>query len=677
MTPPPSQESPPRRAALHERTDSQANRRPPPSLRVVGQPEASIYDTTPFPTKPSQVLRPSREKRGRGQISNGSPSPAYPPNGNSWGASSLLFACNNQLRGPGSEAQRSSDISFYSTSTDDSVSRPDVQTSSSFLTDANEEDAGEQSAEEEPNSNWVKDRSSPEPIAQLPSIPPRAEGHTIPPALKPAPLQTSPADRQPANKESDGSLSSTNSTGTVIVKKPRDGRKRASYSAFPFIRPSSSKSNVSIITTPQTARKPSDDSEAPPSPISPSSPVSAAYTPSAVRQASSRSASDVSDEESDSTRLQYPIVRGPQVSASWAQTSSAPPSTSAPAPDRLVERWNPHLSTVHSEGTGSYSGERSSQATGLINSVRVSDSSSNVRVDPRWSTEYPPIPRRSLEPHATTPEHNFTTLPGPQDSSFPLPATLRPRDASGPSIRLVKESDEHEGATGERAERPERSRNASGHTIRLVNSDEESSTAPSAEQNSQASQLPTESEVVLRNPTRRPQSRASMLRDGLPAWARYFTPFRLMKNLNFVLIVPFRSYYSRPESATTFSRDSRRYSISTENISLNAFRNHPGQGVKKPRELRRSRMRIGDHQIEHEHMPHQPALRRFSPTWTPHLWHHRTSIVKRRTVFITPSLDERQEGLSLNRRNVQIACFVIGFILPPCKSEARLAPDIF
>lgn len=513
---PPSQprDHPPQRPALHERSESQANRRPPPSLRVVGQPDASIYDTSPFPTKPSQVLRPSRKERGRGQLSDPSTQGSPQNAGNSWGASSLFFAGRSQFGGlrehpPGQDTQRSSaDVSFYSTSTDESVSRddPGIRTSTSFLTEIDQEHG-----EEEPESQAGKGRVSADSILQLPSVPPRADGHTLPPTLTPE----GNLDRQPANKDSDGSLNSTNSTGTVIVKKTRDGRKRASYSTFPFIRPSSSKSNVTVTTPPRTARKLSEETIGPQPLALASSPPSTSRRPSTDRQSLSGSnASDTPHAHRESVEYQYPIVRSQQVSASWAESSSASQAASQTTA-RGSGRWNPHLSTVQSEGTGSYSGERSSQGTELISPSHSSDSSSNMLSDPRLSTDYPPVPRRSLYHDLDLQaSHGYATMPGPSNSTFPVPGAVRPRDVSGSTIRSVNERDEVAYPPAGRA------RDASGTTVRLVSEQEEmtaGSTLSEAKPTGTLRAVPRENS---RNPVFRPTSRASFFRDSIPTWAK-------------------------------------------------------------------------------------------------------------------------------------------------------------
>lgn len=60
---------------------------------------------------------------------------------------------------------------------------------------------------------------------------------------------------------------------------------------------------------------------------------------------------------------------------------------------------------------------------------------------------------------------------------------------------------------------------------------------------------------------------------------------------------------------------------------------------------------------------------RLSPSWSPHLWHDRASLSKRRTIFLAPSLDEQAEGNALSKRTAQILLFAVGFIFPPGDSD--------
>ncbi len=46
----------------NERSDSKTNERASPTLRIVGDPQAQVYGSSPFPTKPSQILSPREYK---------------------------------------------------------------------------------------------------------------------------------------------------------------------------------------------------------------------------------------------------------------------------------------------------------------------------------------------------------------------------------------------------------------------------------------------------------------------------------------------------------------------------------------------------------------------------------------------------------------------------------------
>ena len=151
-------------------------------------------------------------------------------------------------------------------------------------------------------------------IVQLPSISPGLESSEL---YGTANLRDAP--RQPVSKDSDTSLSSLNSTGTVIVKKTRDGRKRASYSAFPnTARPGSSRSNLSLSTPQKLVTMDTGVKDSPVSPISPSSPVSPGYTMPHERRVSSVPLyANLYASSQNSVNLQYPVIRPPSASASW------------------------------------------------------------------------------------------------------------------------------------------------------------------------------------------------------------------------------------------------------------------------------------------------------------------------------------------------------------------------
>ena len=97
--------------------------------------------------------------------------------------------------------------------------------------------------------------------------------------------------------------------------------------------------------------------------------------------------------------------------------------------ERQQDRWNPHLSTVPSEGTGSQSEGRSSHTTWLPESSHVSKSSSKV-VNARGNSDMPPLP----VPAPAQESSDLTPLPHPP--VFPQ------RDVTGSTIRVVNDPED-------------------------------------------------------------------------------------------------------------------------------------------------------------------------------------------------------------------------------------------
>lgn len=301
----PSKGSPPRRAALHERSASHTNERASPTLRIIGDSQAQVHASRPFPTKPSHILSP--------KVYDGQGSKFGPGLGgsNDWEAQSgTKDYTGDPLRNITSCAQNRSGSAdtkdaFY---TPKPGTTPGPDTSTSFF------------AMDEGNGNTTS-RVSNETV-QLPSISPTLESANLYGAANPT-----DAPRQPVSKNSDASLSSSNSTGTVIVKRTRDGRKRVSYSAFPYTaRPGSSKSNLSLSTLQKPITRDTGGMDSPVSPISPSSPVPPnCAMPHERRVSSVPLYANLHPSSQKSVNLQYPVIRPPSASASWYVISKLSP----------------------------------------------------------------------------------------------------------------------------------------------------------------------------------------------------------------------------------------------------------------------------------------------------------------------------------------------------------------
>lgn len=112
-----------------------------------------------------------------------------------------------------------------------------------------------------------------------------------------------------------------------------------------------------------------------------------------------------------------------------AEPPTFPPQHPSRTLERHQDRWNPHLSTVPSEGTGSQSEGRSSHTTWLPESSRVSKSSFTA-VNARGSSDMPPLPTPSPAQESS----NLAPLP-------PSPA-LPQRDVTGSTIRVVNDAED-------------------------------------------------------------------------------------------------------------------------------------------------------------------------------------------------------------------------------------------
>lgn len=591
----PSKGSPPRRAALHERSDSHTNERASPTLRIIGDPQAQIYSSSPFPTKPSQVLSPK----------------VYDERGSTFGPG--VGVSNNRETPSGAENDIEVQLHTATLFTQPRSGKPDTKDAfhpPNHRTIAKPEPSTSSLATNESIDGQVS-RLSDE-IVQLPSVSPGLEsfemfgtGHRA------------DALRQPALKDSDDSLSSSNSTGTVVVRKIRDGRKRASYSAFPSIaRPGSSKSNVSLSTPQKPATEDPAGRESCVSPIIPSSPSSSFDAMPHQRRISFVPLyANLQASSQDSVSLQYPVIRPPSASASWVEPPNSTPQRPSRTFERHQDRWNPHLSTVPSEGTGSQSEGRSSRTTWLPESSRVSKSSSTA-MNVRGSSEMPPLP----SPPAPQESSDLAALQDP-------PVALR-RDVTGSTIRVVNE--------------PE---------------DDLPTPLPPIPGSRGSEYLGVPPGDKRRSVVTKRGSRASFFRDSIPAWAK--------------------AYYARPSSAHSISKDhsDRRPSTSTDNISLNIFR--PRTRAKDPVNRRRrgslpiGRVRPGALDLlDVTGLPRQ----KISSSWSPHLWHDRASLGRRRTIFQAPSLDEQAEGNAPSKRTAQILLFAVGFIIPPAWFIAAFLP---
>ncbi len=459
----------PKRRALHERTDSHTNEITSPSLRIVDDSEAHIYTSNPYPTQASHILSPSNgqgllfgEDEGvSDEITLTKPFASSSPKGRKW------------------KGKRKGKVIAKTTNVSETGS-PSTADASPFSPPAPEYSQVTTPASSSPTKQQFPadlglnlERKLSDEIIQLPSIPEpgiarcRTDLPESPSAAPPLP--DIPVPDSIISKPSKVSISSSASTETVARPRHTDRSSRASYSAFPPLdRPSSSRSTRSFSTP-----------VAPPHPIvdrsggSPSRTSSSYPSVQGRRTSSVPSHADLQAAIKSGANVQYPIVRKPVASGSWADTTiSVPKRPSRMSEHNSSRRWNPHLSIVRSDSTGEGSNERY------------------------------PLPVQEAEPASVT---SSMVVEGQLEASGPLapprPLFPRNRDGTGSTIRVVDQEDDR---TTNLQSRPLRSQ-ASGFLSIL-----------SSGSVKRKAQRPSEVRTE-------PGSRGSFLRDSIPAWARYVT----------------------------------------------------------------------------------------------------------------------------------------------------------
>lgn len=467
----------PRRRPLHERSDSHTNERTSPTLRIIGDPDAQIYTSSPFPRLPSQILPPQKSRNSSHTLVYDDGGPDSEDHVANYGHEPGIFATAT------SSTVKSKGVVWVEDYNGASPQFPaaepahllppfiPVSTSSSRQSQPPMRpvvegggDSPKAMAEPEavrvPNMaerNWDIDheRLSDE-IVQLPSVSSHNEllgAHSS--------FQNFSRTRIPQpmpSKSSDTSLSSNGSTGTVIRTQAPTRPPRGSYiSAISAEnRPPSSSSNYSNpARTPSSysnsAQADEDDSTISPGP--PKSPMLPSTPSSDLHHAKAITTTDRAEAAIQAAgNLQYPVLHAPTTTGSWAE--SIPSTVTRPPRVANSDRWNPHLSTVHSEETDE---SRNGTMTG---SARYS------------------LPRNT---------------PHDPDLPAPLRVTRRSRD-SGSTIRIVNERDDN-----------------------LTALPPIPGSRDSAFMNSRTSTRSNR----RNNLEPRPSTRGSFLRDSIPAWARY------------------------------------------------------------------------------------------------------------------------------------------------------------
>ena len=473
MTSPPRtlRRSPPRKP-LHERSDSHANEILSPTVRVIGDSDAKVYASSPFPTQPSHILIPDTRQPKvvfedphavSAQRNPTTPDTESVNPINSSKGKEIAQPRQNYGSRPSSPVLDASNHSPPASATP--LSKPPAlvaKTRKKRAMDYGDDEDGRYSDE----------------IIQLPSVDyagsyrlPETTEHDDRYARKPLDQGEHPSSQVVAAKVSDSSLSTNESTDTVIKSMVQSPPPRGSYSIFPQ-EPEARQRPIlrHTFSNPLRSHPPHHD-EASLSPVSSASPSSGGspvspvsdHTPERRLHSTSLQAEPSASEEPE---IQYPIIRPPRASGSWAQSSvNVPKRKSVRLSDGSgSNRWTPQLSMIESEATGN----RNSGSVRLVGSDQPSYRSS-MAVDMSSSSSNTHLQR-------------------------PQPALRRSRDITGSTIRMVGEE---EGDTLSDMRSPALRSQASGYL-------------------SQRGDISRSNSILSTGPG----SRGSFLRDSIPAWAR-------------------------------------------------------------------------------------------------------------------------------------------------------------
>ena len=466
--------SPPRKP-LHERSDSHANEILSPTVRLIGDSDAKVYASSPFPTQPSHILIPdnrqptlvfedahdvSPQRNPTTPEEIGSANPIKSSKGKE-----IAQPQQNHGSRPNSQLVDPSRPSPPLTSAESRFKPPALvaKTRKKRAMEYGDDDDGRYSDEiiQLPSVDYAGSHRRPETAA-------RDDRYARELLDQGAHFSSSPGV---VSKTSDSSLSTNESTDTVIKSMVQSPPPRGSYTVIsqdPEARPRPTLRHT--FSNPLRSHPPHHE-EASLSPVSSASPTSegspvspvSEHTPERRVHSITSYAEPSAMEEPE---IQYPIVRPPRASGSWAQSSANVPKRKQVrlSDSSGGDRWTPQLSMIESETTGN----RNSGSIRLVSSDQPSRRSS-MAVDPS---------SLSSDAHLTRPQ----------------PVYRRSRDITGSTMRAVGEE---EGDTLSDMRSP---------ALRSQTSGLFSQRGDNSRTNSMLSTGPG--------------SRGSFIRDSIPAWAR-------------------------------------------------------------------------------------------------------------------------------------------------------------
>jgi hypothetical protein len=646
--------SSPKRQPLHQRTESQSNT---PSIRIVhGDSPQNIYSKSPFPTLPSQILEPRYAPFGNRGVHVVSVSDENSATNNAKGKST-----KGEALVPRPLQLRKSNRASTSTTTSDpdtsfaSSSAPFSASSSRF------------SSATSPPSSPVEDEEDRSETTLTPVHEERTPGPTA--TLRPQstirPVLPSPANSPISlNKQvSETSLASSASADTFAGKRAdeRAGSDSSNSSTnFVVFNRSSSSTIPAATSIEESERRPSaHNSTHTAATLSTESLAlsivfsDVSYTSNADRPRSSsvpappvHAGLNLRAAYASGAKVQFPAIRAPSSSGSWASSSSRPSLRSSPRMTDGPYRpppWSSRLSTIPSEST-----ERTSQSL-----------SSGGLYFPRRRRTIGSITSDGLQSPSEGQDSIFEegsgVLTGTESNvSLPYPPALfaplegRPLPPTPESERRGRDSDERDDTLGELQPPQTLRHQRSGFLGRF---------RPGSRPGSSDS-------------TQSHSSTISFIGDL--SWAKRYYSNGEPANLVGRSVVDLPSTSESNTNSRLNTATSGRTSSPVSETFPNSLwrprnRPHQGAGVRAPRTPRtthaRESMAITEVSETSGRMTRDSVVDMGSGTFSPHLGRDRRAA--RYSAWQAPSLEDNPFGKKMfGPTNRQILLFAIGFICP-------------
>ncbi|KAF2742152.1 hypothetical protein M011DRAFT_413182 [Sporormia fimetaria CBS 119925] len=628
LSPSTSRKPSPFRGPLHERSSSQSNELPAPTIRVVDdieEPSSDVYSKKPFPSQPSQIL-PPRKKPGYAFETRGS----RVLGSNHVANVVAKFEANKATQPPlvpqPLQPKRPARQSTSTSNSDADTIVPSPFSPSSSTRFSIGSTAPSSVFQDDSGLEVQQEETSGPSLATIRTVPPSTanseepwDAHALTPKASAVSL-ASTASEEPSPEQAPVERASTVGSGnfqtfgadTDYSSSPASTvPKQASPNYTTFCRPNVRPSSESLRCSPS-----SFNSERPRSSSSPARPLSIHDGHHVVTLP-------------NGARLSYPIVRQPSASRLTVDSQPLPKNPARMNAQRGVHQipqWSSQLSTIASES------ERNSRSV-----ERVSPS-----VD--GNSRLADFPEEQLPSEGPSDGRSF--IPGRRPTIVSFPSTDSDPSPTGTQSSvavplplfspLIKEPTE------------ERNSDELQDTISPLQS------PPLKNKRSFLRRRDSDSRSTSSRPGSAQSNFSDFIHNNIPAWARvYYREGRGSLGAE--------SYTESTDSFRVLTANSGRTTTPSEGqYPLNIYRprNRPHQHTWDPEAVS-----VAEAHNEKPVYVVDPPRRHISQPYTPRLRPDRRSTA-RFSAWKAPSLDETLGTLLFSRQNRQIVLFALGFLCP-------------